>query len=480
MRIFTNISALTANRYLDRADKQASASMTKLSSGYRINYAKDDAVGMAMSNKLKMQIKSLERAEKNANDGSSIIGTAEGALNEVSSMLTRMSELAVQAANDTNTIDDRAALQNEMDELSEEINRICEDTDFNTKSLLDGTLCRHSNAYVIQNGTLKGINGVSLNYLTDGVDEGKYVFDVTSEPTKATTTLTMTSAATQAGTVTVNGVEIEIEEGDTIDDVASKLKALQDAATTTVTSDDSAISLEHYYYGSKNTVTISFSDEETAALFGYTFSEGEELSVSTKGTDTGIKLYTSDDGFSETATVTTDGEYMTVVDRGGFEMTIKVSEGTYSNNYSNDISCTRVRFSVVSAGSMTLQIGANEGQTLEVNIPKVNTETLGIAEVNIRTHEAASNAITAINGAIERVNSICSQLGAYENRLEAAVSNVQVTTENLTSSLSTIEDVDMAAEMTTYTTKNLISQASIAMLSQANQSPEKVLQILQG
>jgi len=177
MRIYTNMAAIRAAVYLDKADKKSSDSIARLSSGYKINTSEDNPVGRAISNKLKMQINSLERSIQNASDGVSIVQTAEGALGEIHAMLERMTELAVQGSTDTYTDYDRTAIQNEIDQILDEIDRIAQDTDFNERPILDGTLSRKAYA--------EGINTIEQLYIDESVTEGRYGFSVTSEPEKA-------------------------------------------------------------------------------------------------------------------------------------------------------------------------------------------------------------------------------------------------------------------------------------------------------
>lgn len=273
MRINHNISALKANNQLYKTNKRLDKSLQRLSSGFRINSAADDAAGLAISEKMKTQIAGLNQASRNAADGISVIQTAEGALVEVEAMLQRMRELSVQAANGVYVEQDREAIQDEINQLTEEIDRISKDTEFNTKPLLDGTI--------------------------------------------------------------------------------------------------------------------------------------------------------------------------------------------------NE------------ANPMVIQIGANEGQTVEISIDATNSTALGIGGVSLKTESGAGTAITTFDNAIQKVSEIRAKLGAYQNRFEHSILNLDTTSENLTEALSRISDTNMASEMAEFTQNNVLSQAGISMLSQANQRPQSILSLLQ-
>lgn len=474
MRIYTNVAALRSVLHLDTADNKSSKSIERLSSGYKLNCSEDNPVGRALSKKMKMQIKSLERAEQNAADGISIVQSAEGALSEIQSMLQRMNELAVQASNDIYTVEDKESIQNEVDELLNEIDRVSKDTDFNGKSLLDGTLSRKAYA--------EDINGIEQMYISAEVQEGRYGFNVTGDAEKAEYTSAGIQGATvprgAGGSVTINGVVVQIDEGEGIDSVYNKLKDasfitgidMENVSGTAVVGQ--SIKFTQQFYGSNRKIEIECESDELANYLGM------QKNVKEVGKDTEVSIIRTNTGFSATAKVVSEGEYLTFSDKGGFEMTVKVNAGTYENNKdaNNEM---RVAYNVTGAGAMTIQVGSNEGQSIEIDIPKITTETLGIAEINLKTTNESADAISKIGSAITRISEVRSYMGAYQNRMESTISSLGVTHENMTSALSRIEDVDMASEMTEYTTQNILSQAATSMLAQANQMPEKVLQLLQ-
>ena len=472
MRINHNISALKACNILGKTGNALDKSLERLSSGYRINRAADDAAGLAISEKMKTQIAGLEQASRNAADGISVIQTAEGALDEVEAMLQRMRELSVQAANGVNTDEDRAAIQDEIDQLNEEINRVSTTTEFNTKKLLNGTVDRRS---------YSDNEKIQLISLSDSVTITEYKLSVSTapEPAQVKTEIPGTTSKAAAlgyeGKIAINEKEIEIEETDTLTDIYEKLReagttvdinvipTVTDAngeAQTSTIADATGLLFESTDKGDDASIEIYCTNEALATALGI------KSGVSGVGVDAVVKLdYTT--GFARTATVSIDGDYVTVTDVDDFKMKFKV-EGTA------DATVT-----VLKAGPMDLQIGANEGQTMEVRIPKVDTDTLGTSVVNVNTQESAQKAITIFETAINEVSAIRAKLGAYQNRLEHSINSLNISAENLTEALSRVEDVDMAKEMVTYTQQQVLSQSGNAMLAQANERPQQILSLLQ-
>ncbi len=473
MRINHNISALKACNILGKTNSALDKSLERLSSGFRINRAADDAAGLAISEKMKTQIAGLEQAARNAADGISVIQTAEGALDEVEAMLQRMRELSVQAANGVNTDEDRGAIQDEINQLNEEINRVSTTTEFNTKKLLNGTVDRRS---------YSDNEKIQLISLSDSVSITEYALSVTKAPqpaqveTEIPGSTSKTAKLGYEGKIAINEKEIEIEATDTLTDVYEKLReagntvdinviptvegADGEPETSTIAS-ATGLLFESTDKGDDASIEIYCTNEDLAKALG--ISSG----MSGAGVDAEVELdYTT--GFARTATVSIDGDYVTVTDVNDFKMKFKV-DGT-----------AEATVTVLKAGPMDLQIGANEGQTMEVRIPKVDTDTLGTAVVNVNTQESAQKAITIFENAINEVSSIRAKLGAYQNRLEHTINSLNISAENLTEALSRVEDVDMAKEMVTYTQQQVLSQSGNAMLAQANERPQQILSLLQG
>lgn len=734
MRINHNISALRANNQLSRTNNKLDASLERLSSGYRINSAADDAAGLAISEKMRTQIAGLDQASRNASDGISVIQTAEGALIEVEAMLQRMRELSVQSANGTYTTEDRSAIQAEIDQLNKEIQRISDTTEFNKMTLLDGKIDRKS---------YSSNNQVNLISLSDSVDIGEYAIKITQDARQAvilgnTTNFTGPTSdrkitAAEAGSININGESVTIEEGDTLDEVFEKIRNACDSvnvnvfatAAGAVPSTTDNLDMAGYTskslaggdklvfvsrdYGSDQNINLYCDSPALCDLLGLTI-KGASASGYDAKAELVLNSAASDSLFENTATVSIKGNMITVSDRNDFKMVFQVDPGTvgsvftdasitgssdeismsyppntiisgdygitvtqdarqavivgnttvfsdtdpqpanrtvtadeagtitingqtitvaagdsiqdiyaqiqaacsaqglsanaidgnavpsatdhlatagyttkagfaagdrllflsddYGSSESISITCDDpdlakifglttagataagydaevnlaansvgkgtavvsgnivtitdaegntktvdvsavhigteytdshitsanlaatagaadvpaidIVVSVLDAGPMDLQIGANEGQIMSIRIPKVNPQTLGIDKVNIGTADGAQEAISLLDIAINEVSSIRSKLGAYQNRLEHSISNLDVTSENMTESLSRIEDVDMAEEMAEYTQKNVLAQAGTAMLAQANQRPQQILSLIQG
>lgn len=506
MRINHNMSALRANSQLGRTEGKLDKSIQRLSSGYKINKSADDAAGMSISRKMKTQIEGLDQASRNASDGISVIQTAEGAMNEVTAMLQRMRELAVQAANDTNTPEDREAIQAEIQQLQQEINRISSDTEFNTKSLLDGGIERKS--YTDR-------TAVTVFSTAEQVGSGDYSITVTGDPRQAVLLGSVGDATywdgtqiTVEGEININGEKIEIKNGDSQETIFQKIQATCNRYNIHVAAMESGPDMENgdpawagytttsfeagsqlvfvsEEYGSSQEISIVCADEELASALGLA---GQ---ATVHGVDAEITL---DSGFGQTASVRAEGDYVTIIDQNGFELTIQVEAGTAGTDFKDaevingkmeaatmDAGVGQdVNMTVLDAGSMVLQLGANSFQTIAVSIPRMDAEGLGIHNLNLSTQTGASLALTKLDTAIAKVTELRSRLGAYQNRLEHSIMNLDETSENMTEALSRIEDVDMAQEMTNYTQQNVLAQAGTSVLAQANERPQTVLSLLQG
>lgn len=490
MRINANISAIIANGQLSTNEGKLSTAMERLSSGYKINHSMDNPAGLAISQKMRSQIRGLDQADNNAKDGSSVLQTAEGALTEIQTMLARMKELSVQAANDVNSDDERAAIQEEIDSLNKEIDRIAGDTDFNTIPLLDGNLRRR---------VYSNYEEVSQFEISDGFVSGDYGITLTQDGERAvymSNPISLGGKVTEdmAGSVIINGVEAHIEEGDTLDDVSKKLteaafKAGGFMINTNGTENNdpdtagyesvpatagSSFLFATNEYGSNETLTITCSNADLSSALGIAMNENKEAVVGKNAeasftTDNGERI-----GFANSATISTYGNRITVRDNNDRTFIMDVPGKMVAQNGSVDIVQE-----VTDVGTMKVHVGANENQIIDIRLPEVSAKTLGTEYINVYTHENASKAISKVDEAINRLSSIRSKIGAYDNRLEHTESNLGVAEENLTSAMSRIMDVDMAEQMTEYTTLNVLAQAGTSMLAQANARPETVLQLLQ-
>jgi flagellin len=461
MRINTNISAITANNSLQKAQENLSNSIKRLSSGYKINSSADDPAGCAISEKMRLQIRGLDQADNNAADGESVLNTAEGALQEINAMLSRMKELTVQAANDVNSDSEREAIQQELDTINLEIDRITSQTEYNTQPLLNGNLSRR---------VYSDTDGVTTLEVSDNITAGNYSIKVTKDAEQAVVNGgTMSGSGTTqvgaSGTVSINGYSVSISATDTFDTALTKLQEGAAKAGVSCVEDASALTFTTNGYGSNESLTIQCSDALTSVL-----------GLSASETDTGEDVqadFADDSGFADSAAISTDGKIITVTDVNGRSLKMDVPGDVAA---AGEVVITQ---EVTDIGTMSIHIGANQDQTILIDLPAVTSYTLGTDTINVMTSVTSQKAIQQVDDAINAVNAVRSKIGAYSNRFEHTRANLSVSSENAESALSTMMDTDMADEMTTYTSLNVLTQAATSILSQANERPSTVLQILQ-
>lgn len=417
MRINNNLMAMNTHRQLGINANNGSKSIEKLSSGFRINRAGDDAAGLAISEKMRGQIRGLGQASRNSQDAISLVQTAEGALNETQAILQRMRQLAVQSASDTNTDEDRSNIQKEVDQLTSEIDKISTRTEFNTKKLLDGTLGSAVAATVANEHT---------NTLVKG-------------------TAAAVADSTLTGLTDKDGNSLGLAKGDVI-----KVSYIQGG---------SLVEVSHTIA----TTTEDIGDLD-ATLGSLAIGSGGAESL---GANDGL-VFTS-----QTAGLT-DAIH-------GLTITVTDSSGNLKSNASSKLSGNRETVAakdVRSDGTATFQIGANQGQELQLNIERVSSDQLGVKNLKIDKQGSASVGIKVIDAAITKISQERAKLGASQNRLEHTIKNLDTSAENLQASESRIRDVDMAKEMMNFTKNNILQQAAQSMLAQANQAPQGVLQLL--
>lgn len=605
---------------MNNNDKRVAASTQRLSSGYKINSAADNAAGLAIARRMNAQIKSLQEANQSANDGLSALNTADGAMAEIHDILQRMNELAIQAANGTNADSDREMIQTEIDQLVNEIDRIAETTEFNSQNLLDGSFAFKAYA---------NIDNVKVMSHTEGVATGTYVIgqlkyyhyedmttrysteetkikdpdgkvvDITYEHPEEQVTeteryevnnekdlltnklVTSTSismyekqpdgtgidrvkAFPEGAKVTVEDENIVIKAqgnfemkiavndrtpidstaaGPTTTSVAStavnqKPNAVDSITTTyknnatggTVVTTTSYSSVECYrniavkgddgkryniselnFFNNVDSAGEKLAGQNTDIYTDYKGDNGKSLKddfaeyfkaknpgcavsidkVEWDGTNTFTIEYTTIDGKTGTKTTGNGATFDLYKDTNeyGAEMATQKklddflytktmttrTEYTIGNNRADD--CLKI--DVTGMGAMIVQVGANAGQHMELEIPAMNAVNLGVDKVDLTTEESARLAIDDVSDAIVQLSAIRSRIGAYSNRLEHTITNLDTTEENITAAYSRIMDVDMAAEMTEYSTVQVLVQASTSMLAQANERPQQVLQLLQ-
>lgn len=484
MKINANIPAFITNKQLLRIEGNMATSMERLSSGLKLNHAKDNPAGMAISNKMRAQIAGLDRASNNASDAIAAIRIADGALNETSSIMQRMRELAVQAANDTNSLEDRQAIQQEIEALKEEVNRISRDTEYNEMPILDGTLSARVYA-----------DHVDRISTTDAVKAGMYQVEVSKAATQAqvssNTALNPNDSTTPigaSGTVDINGSKVDILAEDTYAQVYEKLRNAAEVGGATLEINNGSMTVTSEVYGKKGVVGLSFTDANLAAKLGFDNTTAK-LNQDTGlyevdpaiGKEPEIKLArnTADSAFSNTATIATEGNRVTITDSGDFRMSFLLDAGFDAVSDTAATGKGVIDLEVTDIGTMTVHIGANENQNMVISVPEVSSESLYIDDIDVTKIGGASEAITRMDEAIKAVSSARSKLGAYENRLDYSVTSLDAFEENMTEAESRLADTDMAQEMTTYTQQNVLNQAAISVLTQANDMPQQVLQLLQ-
>ncbi len=626
MKINNNIQALNAYRNLTANQFSTSKNLERLSSGLRINRAADDAAGLAISEKMRSQIRGLQMAERNALDAVSLIQTAEGALNESHAILQRMRELSVQAANDTNTDDDRREIQNEINQLKDELNRIGRETEFNTQKLIDGSqgvkrtsaeltggvkvdfvqpvvitdnVETRNNSFVltldngantinlsvsVPEGSFKNpveltvavenaiqqaardfdsangvptaapaVAGLKLNFQVDTNETSTTYEQVRYSFTNSNTTFDMrfdgatnaendilnkflgfgspTVVAKQSGPdpVVVSAASFSLDNNNNPNRFNDFLVKLEDGINPGANQNnelkmaidglnvtgyiaegnyDNPSNLANAAYSAilgldiTNPAWSAFAANPTSAQWiGLVSASSDGLisSVDTLSDDQlkakGYNGQTDDMKaayFKDLVGLNADGTTQFKVEfntDGKLEIfgpaEMKFDE---SSQVANSLGMTRVNVDIKNAG-LSMQIGSNSNQTLVIDIGDMRATALGATEINgsilfvndldITSSEGAQNALRVLDNAIQQVSSERSKLGAFQNRLEHTINNLQVTRENLTSSESRIRDADMALEMTNFTKNNILNQAGTAMLAQANQLPQGVLQLLQ-
>ncbi len=604
MRINYNVSSIIARNALNNNDKRVAASTQRLSSGYKINSAADDAAGLAIARRMNSQIKSLKEANRSANDGLSALNTADGAMSEMHDILQRMNELAIQSANGTNADSDRTMIQNEIDQLVNELDRIANTTQFNAQNLLDGSFAYK--AYT-------SIDNTKVMSYTEGVSTGTYIIgqlkyyhydELTTryktEETKIKDTdgkvVNVTYASSQVKVTESEHIEVNNDdnilneslvtssslgqyttnitqakpfpEGSKVSVKDDKIvitaqgnfeikisvndrTPLGDVTTTTISGATGVNSITKEYdnkavAGGTVVTTTSYSTVKTYHNIAVKGSNGKRYNIgelnffnntdSKSNAISNQEIYTDfrgdngrglKDDFAEffkeknpqcvididsvawddtsgtfeisyTATDSRTGaktpytEQFTLYEDTNEYGDVMATQKKLENYLYSEKQITRTEYvignndpedclkiDVTGMGPMEVQVGANEGQYMILDIPALNAVNLGVDKVDLTTMESARLSIDDIGNAINELSAVRAKIGAYSNRLEHTITNLDTTEENITASYSRIMDVDMATEMTEYSTVQVLVQASTSMLAQANERPQQVLQLIQ-
>jgi len=530
-----NMTAMNTNRQLGIATGALSKSTEKLSSGYKINRAADDAAGLAISEKMRSQIRGLNQASSNAQDGISLIQTAEGALQESHSILQRMRELTIQAANGTETDEDRGNIQDEIKQLQSELDRISTDTEFNTMKLLDGSLDGSASVtsagpkFGVYDTNLQGfvtsnVTGVKINTTVNATAGGESAIWNTAGTT-LTLNLAVNTTYSQAeiddliknakqedNSATQSPAEVKLVFNNgvftattAVAGTATTAGVKATAATVTITANAStnfvgvtALKITANKYGADNNVTINISFDAEKGK-----EEAKVNTPATYGTEGALATTGTYDLKLATGVEYSDSDIEKILAKAGLSMdveflgpnpdqpsTLFITDKTVTAAASltggkglgdDDAYLGQKKYDVKSGGEgVTLQVGANAGQTISFGIGNMGSVALGVdgTKVSADTQAGASASINAIDNAIGTVSKQRSLLGAIQNRLEHTISNLDNTAENLQSAESQIRDVDMAEEMVGFSKYNIIQQAAQSMLAQANQSNQGVLSLL--
>ena len=503
MKVATNVPALNTSLSMRRADRGMQAAMRRLSSGFRINSAREDAAGLSIANKLTYQVGGLMRASENATHGTSLIQTAEGAMHEIHNMLQRMRELAVQAANDTLSNSDKSQIQLEIDQLIAEIHDISRRTEFNRMRILNGEADRIVENRCSTVGLTRSV--VTPTYVSSDVIPGRIEYEILQVGRHAIVPLTgtRTGIGPAAGHLNVNGIRMDIPEGMSWGEFDVEFsRVLVYAGIDRLSDDDGNQFLVSRIAGSDQQINLSGIGGAVSTLVA----PGDPRT--SRGTDAIIDIIgkwdINNNPIDTNAWVhSARGNQVTI--RGGrgeeIRLNIQVMFNTDSTSANRHIFADGVeapngalgapremRMDIRNFGPLMLQIGPGHNMAMPVQIPRINAETLGLAEfvgghkrimVNYRNTVGAGNAIDSADRAIQHVSSVRSRLGAYQNRLESTIRNLDTTAENTEMSRSRIQDTDIARESTRFATYNVMMQAAQAILAQANQRPQMLVSLLQ-
>jgi flagellin len=455
--INTNIMSLTAQRNLNATKSDMATSMERLSSGLRINSAKDDAAGLAISERFTSQIRGLDQAVRNSNDGISLAQTAEGALQETGNILQRVRELAVQSANDTNSESDRRALNNEVKELVSEVNRIANNTEFNGAGVLDGSL----EELVFQVGANQG-QTIEVN----GVDARARNLGMRQESGDTITSTNLTSALT-ADDLAVNGYTVDLsgissaDQTAALDEVVDRISAeYADTGVQAERTQGTTQGLTYTANTAEQTVTINDVDVDIA---GGATAEQAANAINSKAGQTGVSAYES----GGSVVLESDGvdiEFTDGATNGGAD--ILGGDNTYSRG-----------INLISAPGEDITHSGDAATSLQLSVG--GEEDFRVSGTDVLSRDSANDAIKTMDQAIQMVNDFRSELGATQNRFESTISNLEVTSENLSAARSRIQDADFAKETSEMTRTQILQQAGTSMLAQANQVPQNALSLLQ-
>lgn len=444
MVINSNTTAIITNNYLQRSENRLSKSMQRLSSGNKINNASDNPAGYAISSRMRAQLRSLEKASDNASEGIDFIQTAEGALTEVHDMIQRMNEISVKAANGTLSDSDRQAIQDEIEQLCGEINRLATETEFNGQKMLNG--------YYEQRGYTDQEQVKVLGY-SDKTENGvlKLSFSVETE-----------TRSRQISTVDADGNNVDET---VIYDVVSKIEVHSE--------DPDPGSYSERFANKFNSPQSSISYDPENFIVSMKAADGTELNLQIEPSHINGD-YDADGNIYEMGHMDNSAYY-----ENGVDITLMKAGAELLNKYVSNDNVDCITIDLTGLGTMRVQVGGYQGQVIDMNIPEISLTKLDLANIDVRVPGGALKAIDRLDYALDYTSAVRSKLGAYQNRMEHTINSLDINEESTTRSYATITDTDMATEMTEYSTLQVLQQAATTMLAQANEFPQQALQLLQ-
>ncbi|MFP3977898.1 flagellin [Marinobacter sp. KMM 10035] len=459
--INTNVASLNAQNQLSKSQSMNDQALQRLSSGLRINSAKDDAAGLAISTRFSAQISGLNVAQRNANDGISYAQTAEGALGEVTNALSRIRDLAVQSANDTNSSSDRQALNQEVEALISEVNRISSSTQFNGQNILDGSLEKLQFQVGANAGQTISVNGVD----TRGAQLGSETFDGPDSVDR-----TEIATLVSNGGLTVNSVAVDLTGAVSGDDLISSINKVSGASgVTAVKNSTTDINVGTVVnLAADRTLTIN---DEAITLVSGTDNSGVVDAINAVSTRTGVTAELNDS--SELILTDITGDSIKVKVDNAAELTgLTTSDVTYDAGFD-------LRTEVDGQIAVTSATPADATAILGATAGTLTTKSDTLTNVDVSTRAGATSAISTIDQALDQVNSLRAELGAVQSRFESTISNLATSAENLSAANSRILDADFASETAKLAKSQVLQQAGISVLAQANARPQQVLSLLQ-
>lgn len=483
--INTNIASLTAQRNLNSSQSSLATSMERLSSGLRINSAKDDAAGLAISERMTSQIRGLNQAIRNANDGISFAQTAEGALSTTGDALQRIRELAVQSANDTNSTSDRASLQEEVAQLIAEVDRIANNTQFNGQNVLDGSVSNLLFQVGANANQTISVSGVDAKASTLGANA-----TITSTGTTLANSLAAGGYTTPSSVLVINGTTITTTSdgvSSTDADVSAKAVAagINASSSTTgvsatanaTTMNLGAITADADGITGAGDLSINGVDISVAAILSGDSDSALRDAINAVSNQTGVTA--SLDASSNMILTASDGRNIALAADGGNDVNVFGEANTDISGAEDEVVVGTITMDsdtaiVVNTGLLN----TTHGMTITAGTVNITT-TNSVTNLDISTQTGANDTITNVDRALDAVNSLRSTFGATQTRFESTITNLSITSENLSAARSRIRDADFAAETAAMTRSQILQQAGIAMVSQANAQPQSVLSLLQ-